>query len=459
MIKYDYIEPFNLENIEFLGAYCYKYGDKSLLLSNQGTSIILSNKLVAEILNHELSENLSIKLYQRGFVKLFDKERFIENEDNLPTFFMIDFTTKCNLNCIYCLRHFENEGKSIDKKSLDDICDYIISYCKKHKINNISFQPWGGEPLIEIDKIIDSKKRFEDAGINVDYTVQTNGLLLSKENYIKLQENGIGFGISLDGNKEVHDSHRVDLKGNKTFDNLINRLEDIRKIDPECKFSTLSVNSMYTLEHIEESVRYLVEEQRIEFLKFNLVHPNGEDFDWNMLIKKEDMEKFATKLFNAVINENKKGYAITEANIKTKILNIINQSENDLCHTNGCKGGRKFISFSQDGNIYPCEMIGSEINCLGNIYDGNDLADLIDKALTTKPYFKEKKNEKCDSCPYYTFCKGGCTASAMAYNKKSGEIDDVECNFNLAIYPLIIELILKEPELAEKLTRKNIRLL
>lgn len=47
----------------------------------------------------------------------------------------------------------------------------------------------------------------------------------------------------------------------------------------------------------------------------------------------------------------------------------------------------------------------------------------------------------------------------MAYNKKSGEIDDVECNFNLAIYPLIIELILKEPELAEKLTRKNIRLL
>ena len=158
----------------------------------------------------------------------------------------------------------------------------------------------------------------------MDYTVQTNGLLLSKENYIKLQENGIGFGISLDGNKEVHDSHRVDLKGNKTFDNLINRLEDIRKIDPECKFSTLSVNSMYTLEHIEESVRYLVEEQGIEFLKFNLVHPNGEDFDWNMLIKKEDMEKFATKLFNAVINENKKGYAVTEANIKTKILNIIN---------------------------------------------------------------------------------------------------------------------------------------
>ena len=372
---------------------------------------------------------------------------------------MIDFTTKCNLNCVYCLRHFENKGKSIEKKVLYDICNYIINYCKKYKINNISFQPWGGEPLIEIDKIIDSKKIFEDAGIKVDYTIQTNGLLLSEENYIKLQANGIGFGISLDGNKKAHDSHRVDLKGNKTFDELMSRLKKIRDIDSQCKFSTLSVNSKYTLEHIEESIRYLVEEQGIEFLKFNLVHPNGKNFDWNMLIEKEDIKKFAIRLFNAIVSENRRGYTATEANIKTKILNIINQSENDLCHTNGCRGGRKFISFSQEGNIYPCEMIGSEINCIGNIYDGKDLADLVKKALTTKPFFKEKKNEKCNKCPYYAFCKGGCTASAMAYNKKNGEIDDMECNFNLSIYPLIIELILKEPELAEKIAGRKMRLL
>lgn len=456
MIKHEYIEPFKQDKVEFLGAYCFTVENNSLLLSNVGTSIILSNDLIEKVKRHELSENLSIKLYQRGLAKLYDRERFIEREDNLPTFFMIDFTTKCNLNCIYCLRHFENEGKSIDEEKLYDICDYIIKYCHKHHINNISFQPWGGEPLIEIDKIINSKKRFENAGINVDYTIQTNGLLLSEENYLKLQKNNIGFGISIDGTREVHDSHRVDLKGNKTFDNLINKMDRIKNIDPDCKFSTLSVNSMYTLEHIEESVKYLVEDKGIEFLKFNLVHPNGADFDWSMLIKKEDMEKFATKIFNAILYENKKGFNVIEANIKTKILNIINQLENDLCHTNGCKGGRKFVSFSQEGNIYPCEMIGSEINCMGNIYDDKDLGELVEKAITSKPYFTKKVNTKCDNCPYYTFCKGGCTASAMAYNKQPGEIDDMECNFNLAIYPLIIELILKEPEMAEKLTRNSI---
>lgn len=460
MIEYKYINGFFTNDIEFLGAYCFEDVSKSLLLSKSGSSIILSNDLIKSIEENNLSEKLAIKLYQRGFVKLFNKKRFFEEnkEDNLPTFFMIDFTTKCNLNCVYCLRHFENEGKSIDYKQLYKICDYIIKYCKKHNISNISFQPWGGEPLIEIDKIIESKKRFERAGINVDYTVQTNGLLLTPENYMKLQDNHIGFGISIDGTSKVHNSHRVDLKGNKTFDRLLKRMETIKEMDPECEFYTLSVNSMYTLEHIEDSIRYLVEELGIKHLKFNLVHPNGEDFDWSMLIKKENMEQFAKSVFYAVISENKKGYNVVEANIKTKILNIINQSENDLCHSEGCKGGRNFVSFSQDGNIYPCELIGNEINCIGNIDEEKDLAELIENAINSKPYFKEKTSSKCEKCPYYIFCKGGCTASAMSYNKNPGEIDDMECNFNLAIYPLIIETLLKKPELIERLIDKKIRL-
>lgn len=460
MKEYKYIDGFKLGDIEFLGAYAFKGDNNTLLLSEYGSSIILSNNLVELVENNNIIENLAIKLYQRGFVKLFDRDRFFENkkEDNLPTFFMIDFTTKCNLNCIYCLRHFENEGKSINYNQLYRICDYIIKYCKKHNIYNIGFQPWGGEPLIEIDKIIESKKRFEKAGISVNYTVQTNGLLLTPENYLKLQDNRIGFGISLDGTKEVHNSHRVDLNGNETFDILMKRMDEIKKIDSKCEFYTLSVNSMYTLEHIEKSIKYMVENLGIKHLKFNLVHPNGKDFDKNMLIKKQNMEEFAKRVFYSVVEENKKGYNVVESNIKIKILNVLNNSERDLCHSSGCKGGRKFVSFSQDGNIYPCELIGNEKNCIGNIEDNKDLAELIEEAINSKPYFKEKKNSKCEKCPYYTFCKGGCTASAISYNKKPGEIDDMECEFNLAIYPLIIKTLLNQPDIIEKLIEGEIKL-
>lgn len=78
--------------------------------------------------------------------------------------------------------------------------------------------------------------------------------------YKKLEENNINFGISVDGTEQVHDSHRVNLKGEKTFNQLLKRMQDIKEINPEYEFYTLSVNSMYTLKHIEESIKYLVEE-------------------------------------------------------------------------------------------------------------------------------------------------------------------------------------------------------
>ena len=131
---------------------------------------------------------------------------------------------------------------------------------------------------------------------------------MTKDVYNKLEENNINFGISIDGTKQVHDSHRVNLKGEKTFDQLLKRMQDIKEINPEYEFYTLSVNSMYTLQNIEESIRYLVEDLKINHLKFNLVHPNGDNFDWNMLIKEEDMKVFAEKVFNSVIKENQKGY-------------------------------------------------------------------------------------------------------------------------------------------------------
>lgn len=68
---------------------------------------------------------------------------------------MIDLTTRCNLNCKYCFRDVNNPEnyKSISKEMLNEICKYIFDYCTKHEVKKISIQPWGGEPLLEMEKI------------------------------------------------------------------------------------------------------------------------------------------------------------------------------------------------------------------------------------------------------------------------------------------------------------------
>ena len=153
-MEYKYLAPFQQEEFSFCGGHRFFTEEWSFLLSENGTSIVLKNDLAELIADRQLPEDLAFKLYQRGFGLAYGKERF-ENqaEDFRPTLFMIDFTTKCNCNCIYCLRHFENAGNSISPDMLERITKYIIEYCHRHNIPHISFQPWGGEPLIELNQI------------------------------------------------------------------------------------------------------------------------------------------------------------------------------------------------------------------------------------------------------------------------------------------------------------------
>ena len=453
MLKYKYLIPFKQEEFSFQGAHCYFNDERCFLLSDIGTTIVLDSTLLDEIENGNISDNLSFKLYQRGFAIAYNNPRFPDVPHKIkPTLFMIDFTTKCNCNCIYCLRHFENVGDSITIEQLDKTIDYIITYCHKHGIKNISFQPWGGEPMIELEKIIHCKKRFVDEDINAAFTIQTNGLLLTLENYKKLYDNGVHVGVSIDGLAEVHDAHRLDVRGNKTHSRIVSNLKAIMEQYPDCNIGTLSVNSAYSMGNISENVDFIVNNIGIANIKFNLVHPSGGcDFNDEILIPKENLSEYIRRVLAAVIEQIDKGHHCYESNIADKLCNLIGIPKDNMCNSMGCRGGVTFISFDREGNIYPCEMIGHPEMKLGNVSDGNDLVDLIVEAHNSNPYYAPRKVQSCQGCPFFYYCRGGCKACSLAYGKEAAEVDEAECEINKALYPMLIELILDNPDLVEKI--------
>ncbi len=460
MLNYKYLIPFEQEEFSFNGAHCFFNDKKSFLLSDLGTSIVLDLSLMTEIKNKLVSENLALKLYQRGFATVYNKPRFFDRQVEIrPTLFMIDFTTKCNCNCMYCLRHFEDVGDSISTDQLDRITDYIISYCKSHNINHIFFQPWGGEPMIELEKVIHCKKRFTEAGIDASFNIQTNGLLLTLDNYKKLRDNGIRIGVSIDGLAEVHDAHRLDVQGNKTHSKIVSNLKAILEQYPDCNIGTLSVNSAYSMDNIAENVDYIVNHVGISNIKFNLVHPSGVcDFDEDILISKENLPKYIRRVLDAVVEQISKGNRCYESNIADKLCNILGIPKDNMCNSMGCRGGVTFVSFDREGNIYPCEMIGRPEMKLGNVSNGDDLIDLIVKAHDKNPYYAPRKVSSCDGCPFFYYCRGGCKACSLAYGQEAAEVDTVECELNKALYPMLIELILDNPQLVEKMIDNQYRI-
>jgi uncharacterized protein len=62
----------------------------------------------------------------------------------------IEMTNLCNLKCKYCYVDKEHP-RTISKEILNNILDFLEKKNIKHK--NLTIQFFGGEPLLEIDKI------------------------------------------------------------------------------------------------------------------------------------------------------------------------------------------------------------------------------------------------------------------------------------------------------------------
>lgn len=340
-------------------------------------------------------------------------------------------TNGCNLNCVYCFRG-EHKDKKISFETLDNVLNSIIEYSTKKK-SNFVIQAWGGEPLIEIKKVLYIRKYFNHLGIHPSITVETNGLLLNEKNVTKLLSNDISFGISIDGDKIVQDGQRPLPDGSGSFDLIKNNILKIKQKYPLLPLSALVVITKESYKRVKEIIDCLVKELGFTNLKINLVRSN--DSSPKKIEELNDKEIRWT--YNTVfwkINELvSKGYKISEGNISIRASNLFKGNIQDICLSRGCQGGYKMIAFDVNGEIYNCELIGDESQHIGN-YNSDFDQSVIASKESGNPYFKEKKIDKCNKCKYYEFCKGGCSTHILHTNK---DIDEQMCSINKKLYPLI----------------------
>ena len=144
-------------------------------------------------------------------------------------------TDACNLACTYCYQINKGTRKmsfEVAKKFIDlllsgekGFSDYVgVDITPAIVLDFI-----GGEPLLEvdlIDKIIDY---FREKALELDHpwaekymcSISSNGTLYFEPNVQKFLEkhrNHLSFSVSIDGNKELHDSCRVFPDGRPSYD-------------------------------------------------------------------------------------------------------------------------------------------------------------------------------------------------------------------------------------------------
>lgn len=443
---------------QFKNIRAYIGENRGAIIEDKGHIILLRREYIDEIMKKKIPYEISQKLISRSFFQS-DKAIVCPNNkcmlDSMPEFFMIDLTRKCNMHCKYCLRDVTTSDQSISRDILTDICCYIIDYCKQYKLKDITIQPWGGEPLIELDNILYMKKMMEKLNTNVHFSIETNAILLNEDILDELYKNKIGIGISIDGYKELHDLQRVNVNGMPTHAkvefNLMNAMKKYKG-----KVGTITTITKNNANYIEQILEYYAIELGLKNVKFNYVHKSMFTECEELCLSNEEISETELRMLDKIIELNEKGYEIAEKNIVTKLKNLLLKKYTDICHSNGCSGGRKMIVFDMLGNIYPCELTDVPKEKIGNIYEDADLPALIKHSLTTKDFFEEKREEKCNDCMWYEFCKGGCTVRAISKGRRPPKIDEIECTVNTVLYPALMKLIVEKPGIVNKLIGEEI---
>lgn len=201
--------------------------------------------------------------------------------ENIQTFFL-RVSARCNLNCSYCyvFKHNDESWKRLppilSKENVVLFANRMKEYLQNKKIKNIYIIFHGGEPLLIGEKLLlEYMNIINDilsGFVNVQYSIQTNGTLIT-ENFIKEADKyELKFSLSIDGPNKIHDKNRKTRNGSGSFERVLKSIKILQKYphlfqgiigvinphsDPDEIFSFYKKNDIYHIDLLLPDANYV----------------------------------------------------------------------------------------------------------------------------------------------------------------------------------------------------------
>lgn len=152
---------------------------------------------------------------------------------------LLKVASRCNLDCDYCYvykhadKSWQKQPKFMSREVIKRFAFRVKEYVEKERLTEFSVIFHGGEPLLysptKISWAASTIRQVIGDSCRVDFSLQTNGLLLDKDALIMLEQEEISISLSLDGPQHIHDLHRVDHAGSPTFTDVMRVLNLLKE--------------------------------------------------------------------------------------------------------------------------------------------------------------------------------------------------------------------------------------
>lgn len=156
-------------------------------------------------------------------------------------------TLNCNYKCWYCIQ--DHVGERMDDHTIEKVKKAINRLINEEKITSLTIEWFGGEPFMYFHEVVQpiseyAKSKCEEAAIPFFNTATTNAYYLVDDVVKKMDSlNFRRFQITVDGNRESHDSVKYMEGLSSAFDRA---LEHIKGILSNIEGSTVTLRINYT---------------------------------------------------------------------------------------------------------------------------------------------------------------------------------------------------------------------
>ena len=349
-------------------------------------------------------------------------DRLFYNPDKRVRSVTIQVTDACNLCCKYCYQH--NKGKHfVDfetaKKYIDLILDGNNPYINMDNSCGMTLEFIGGEPLLAIDLMDQITEYTLNRLIKEQHpwltrfriSICTNGVLYFDERvqaYLKKYKEFISFTVSIDGNKELHDSCRVFPDGKGSYDMAIAAAKHY--MENYYKISTKMTLSPGNVAHTKAAIENLIN-IGYDQIHCNCVYEDGWTLEHARILYSQ-LKELANYLFDSGKYDDIYISIFEEDQFKPMGL------DDDR---NYCGGNGDMIAVDYKGDIFPClrymeSSLGDNVEpiIIGNVNDG------IEVTPKQRQWVKclkcmTRTSQSTDECIHCPIAQGCSWCSALNY--------------------------------------------
>jgi radical SAM peptide maturase (CXXX-repeat target family) len=287
----------------------------------------------------------------------------------------------CNLNCSYCYQ-INKGNRTMSFDTAKRFIDLLLSgekgfsdYVNPEISPSIILEFIGGEPFLEVELIDNIVDYFRERTIelmhpwaaNYCISICSNGVLYFDEKvqkFLHKNKDHMSFSITIDGNKELHDSCRVFHTGEGSYDIAVAGAQDwIAKGNYMGSKITIAPEN---LTYLYDAIVHMVNLEYLD-INANCVYEEGWEKEHAIEFYKQ-LKRISDYLLQNDLAGDVYCSLFEENFFKQK-------DENDL--QNWCGGTGFMLSCDPDGYLYPCiRYMESSLGCvrepmrIGNINDG-----------------------------------------------------------------------------------------